>query len=67
MNNVKRFKDSNWQREAEFERQVLLQHSKSKEKEQLEINRLNYLITKTDFYKSIMKKLELIIEKLGKD
>jgi hypothetical protein len=58
MNNVKRFEDSKKQQEAEYERQVLLQHLKSKEKEQLEINRLNYLITKTDFYKKIMEKLE---------
>jgi len=51
MNNVKRFEDSKKQQEAEYERQVLLQHLKSKEKEQLEINRLDYLIKKTDFYK----------------
>jgi hypothetical protein len=34
---------------------------------ELEIKRLDYLITKTDCYKLVMEKLEIIIEKLEKD
>jgi hypothetical protein len=39
-------------------RGIALQEYQYKKKEELEIKRLDYLITKTDFYKKIMEKLE---------